>query len=186
MGKTALSGNLQKGLTWKQNESKIQDCHNFAYLCTDISWAGCFHCLWLKPEKHSDYVGMLWKWWWWWWWWWYKKTTTKPSINKNTDLCKHTNVTFWHWCRTIQLNLIMYTHRAILRGVFLPVSKPHSHSANLHSSFSQRCLHKEMVREMGLMESNSILRQIHISQQLMDWLMGLRLHFLREDLYQKQ
>lgn len=115
-----------------------------------------------------------------------KKTTTKPSINKNTDLFKHTNVTFWHWCRTIQLNLIMYTHRAILRGVFLPVSKPHPHSANLPSSFSQRCLHREMVREMGLMESNSILRQIHISQQLMDWLMGLRLHFLREDLYQKQ
>lgn len=25
-----------------------------------------------------------------------KKTTTKPSINKNTDLFKHTNVTFWH------------------------------------------------------------------------------------------
>ena len=70
-------------------------------------------------------------------------------------------------------------------------SKPHVRSTTISPFFPQRCLHREMVREMGLMGSNSILRQIHISQQLMgliDWAASsFPLCFTaKEDLYQEE
>lgn len=71
-------------------------------------------------------------------------------------------VTSWQWCRTIQLNTIIYTRWTILGGVFLLPSEPRPHCHSLSPSFSW-CLHKEMAREMGLMESSSTLRQILIS-----------------------
>lgn len=84
---------------------------------------------------------------------------------KRTQTSETHRLTSWHWCRTIQLNLIIYTHRAILGGMFSPLNEPQPHYAalSLSRSFSPRCLHREMVREIGLMESNPILRQIHIS-----------------------
>lgn len=72
-------------------------------------------------------------------------------------------VTPWHWCRTIQLNPIIWPTHTEPFAVVCSLNKPQLHSATLSPLLSLRCLHREMVREMGLMESNSILRQIHIS-----------------------
>ena len=76
----------------------------------------------------------------------------------------------------------MYTQPVTLWGASLSASA----SLSLAPAFSLRCLHREMVHEMGLMESNSTLRRIHISQQLTDWLIGLRLHSVRHGLGRSQ
>lgn len=70
-------------------------------------------CLWLKLERDFVSVHVLAC---------SAEKTTSPSIRKDT-LQTH-QVTSWQWCRTIQLNLLTYKHRAIVEGMFLPLSEP--------------------------------------------------------------